>query len=201
MTKIHLFDFDGTITRHDSFTGFIRHVHGVAGLLRVLFVSAPAIILWKTGFRSNTYAKLRMFAAAFKGMHADEFRHAGETYAAKINRMVRPEIKAALNAAVSHGETTAIVSASLGDWIRPWAAGQGVGNVIATEAETGSDGRLTGRFSRPNCQHSEKVRRIIEAFPHLADSRSDFHVTAYGDSDGDSDMLGFADEGIRVRHS
>ena len=44
MTKIHLFDFDGTITRHDSFTGFIRHVHGVAGLLRVLLVSAPAII-------------------------------------------------------------------------------------------------------------------------------------------------------------
>lgn len=200
MNRIHLFDFDGTLTRHDSFTGFIRHVRGISGLLRVLLVSAPAIILWKTGLRSNTYAKLRMFAAAFRGMPAEEFRQAGETYVDKINRMVRPEIKAHLNAAVRHGEPTAIVSASLGDWIRPWAASQGVTTVIATEAETDSRGRLTGRFARPNCQREEKVRRIIEAFPRLADSRADFFVTAYGDSEGDSAMLGFADEGIKVGH-
>ena len=121
MRHLHLFDFDGTLTRHDSFTGFIRHVHGMRGLIRVLLQSSWAIILWKTGFRSNTYAKLHMFAAAFKGMDAEEFRNAGKTYADKINRMVRPETKASLNAAVRQNEEVAIVSASLGDWTRPWA--------------------------------------------------------------------------------
>ena len=164
MRHLHLFDFDGTLTRHDSFTGFIRHVHGMRGLIRVLLQSSWAIILWKTGFRSNTYAKLHMFAAAFKGMDAEEFRNAGKTYADKINRMV------------------------------------GARTVLTTEAETGGNGRLTGRFSRPNCQCGEKARRILEAYPELKSNRSEFFVTAYGDSDGDNEMLELADEKIRVTH-
>lgn len=198
MARYTLFDFDGTLTRGDSFTGFIRHVHGTWGLIRVLLKSAPAIALWKSGLRDNTYAKLRMFAAAFRGMPIDEFRRHGEDYITGIDRMLRTEVVDELRSAVSQGDKVAIVSASLGDWIRPWAHANGVQHVLATEPETDAAGSLTGRFSRQNCQREEKCRRILEAFPEIADNRSECHVTAWGDSDGDTEMLELADEPHRL---
>jgi phosphoserine phosphatase len=52
------------------------------------------------------------------------------------------------------------------------------------------DGRLTGRFLTKNCYGQEKVNRIKELYPH----REEYHLTAYGDSNGDRELLAFADE-------
>lgn len=194
------FDFDGTLTTGDSFTGFIRHCFGLGGLLRVLMKSAPAILLWKCGLRSNVYAKLHMFRAAFHGMPVDEFRRHGRTYISGIDEMLRADIVAQLQQAVASGETVAIVSASLGDWIRPWAAACGVQYVVATEPELDADHRLTGAFSTPNCEKQEKVRRILQQFPELDRNRDGFFVTAYGDSSSDIPMLRFADRPVKINH-
>ena len=197
--KYLFFDLDGTLTRGDTFTGFIRHVFGTAGLLRVLAVSAPAILLWKAGFKDNTYAKLRMFSAAFRGMRAEEFRSRGASFASVIDRMARPESMQRLRKAAADRETVAIVSASLGDWIRPWAQRNGVGIVISTEAETDPHGRLTGRFSTPNCQRGEKSRRILETFPDLGGKRDRCFVEAWGDSAGDIEMFALADKTVNPK--
>jgi len=61
--------------------------------------------------------------------------------------------------------------------------------VLGTQIEV-IDGRLTGRFLTPNCYGQEKVRRILTLHP----DRSAYHLTAYGDSRGDREMLAFADE-------
>lgn len=61
--------------------------------------------------------------------------------------------------------------------------------VIGTKVEV-VDGRLTGRFLTPNCYGPEKVRRLREVFPDL----SDCHLTVYGDSRGDREMLAIADK-------
>lgn len=196
--KYTFFDFDGTLTRRDSLIGFIIHVHGVAGLLRALAAAAPAILLWKAGLRSGDSAKLRLFRAAFRGMSLADFRRAGESYARKIEGITRTDTVAALGHAVRQGEEVAIVSASCGDWIRPWAEGHGVRRVIATEVEVDADGFLTGAFSTPNCRGPEKVRRILDEFPQLGEDRTHAEVTVFGDSSGDDEMLGFADRGIRI---
>lgn len=197
-TNYSFFDLDGTLTRGDTFTGFIRHCLGLTGLMRVLVQSAPAIFLWKTGFRSNTYAKLKMFSAAFRGMRVEDFRSRGVSFAVQIERMARKEILRALHKAVKDGDVVAIVSASIGDWIRPWARRHGVENVLATEVEIDAAGRLTGRFSTPNCQRAEKTARILSRFPELAAERGACHVAAWGDSDGDSGMLALADTPHRL---
>ncbi len=53
---------------------------------------------------------------------------------------------------------------------------------------------MNGRFQGPNCRGPEKVRRLREVFG------PDLHLTAaYGDSDGDYEMLALADErGLKV---
>ena len=62
--------------------------------------------------------------------------------------------------------------------------------MLGTKVET-RDGRLTGRFATPNCYGPEKVRRIREVFP----DRDNYHLTAFGDSRGDKEMLDYADQG------
>jgi HAD superfamily phosphoserine phosphatase-like hydrolase len=82
-----------------------------------------------------------------------------------------------------------IISASMENWIKPWADVYGIGHVIATTVEI-KDGRLTGRFSSPNCHGKEKVRRLFETMGSL----DQYHICSYGDSKGDQDLLDLSDE-------
>ena len=91
-----------------------------------------------------------------------------------------------------------VLSASVGNWIRPWAARNDVDRVIATEAEVGKSGLITGRFATPNCYGAEKVCRLEEAYPELKERRASFHVSAWSDSGSDSPLFDYADEAHRV---
>ena len=79
-----------------------------------------------------------------------------------------------------------IVSASIDNWVQPFFTDV---KVLGTQIEV-IDGKLTGRFLTKNCYGQEKVNRILTLFP----DRKDYHLTAFGDSRGDKEMLAFADE-------
>ena len=94
-------------------------------------------------------------------------------------------------------EAVAIVSASIDNWVRPFAdmyLGKADGvppvTVIGTQVET-ADGVLTGRFATPNCYGAEKVRRVREALGDCPDAET----IAFGDSRGDKELLEYADKG------
>ena len=87
-----------------------------------------------------------------------------------------------------------IVSASIENWILPWAEKEGIEIVLATQIEVNEEERLTGYFSSPNCYGKEKVKRILEMYPN----RENYILIAYGDSSGDFDMLSFADNGYII---
>jgi HAD superfamily phosphoserine phosphatase-like hydrolase len=84
------------------------------------------------------------------------------------------------------GAEVVIVSASIDNWVQPFFANV---TVLGTQIEV-KDGLLTGRFLTKNCYGQEKVNRILACYPH----REDYHLTAYGDSRGDKELLAFADE-------
>ena len=88
------------------------------------------------------------------------------------------------------------MSASIDNWVRPFFTTQGIEevDVLGTKVEE-KDGCLTGHFSTANCYGAEKVKRISRV---LSFDRSHYHITAYGDSRGDKEMLAFADEGHLV---
>lgn len=79
-----------------------------------------------------------------------------------------------------------IVSASIDNWVQPFFPQV---KVLGTQIEV-KDGCLTGRFLTKNCYGQEKVNRILALYP----DRNTYHLTAYGDSRGDKELLAFADE-------
>lgn len=191
------FDFDGTLTSRDSLPCFALHSLGKLRTLIGVLKASAWILMWKLGAVSNTVAKERLFSSLFRGMPARKFAACCESFGPQIEKIVRAEIVARMARHIAAGDEVYIVSASIGDWIVPWAEKNGVdkSHVIATGAAV-DNGMLTGRFSTPNCHGHEKVRRIQTALGDIG-GRS---VVAYGDSGGDLPMLALADRAFMIKH-
>ena len=92
----------------------------------------------------------------------------------------------------SKGHEIVIISASIENWIRPWAIRKQIDNVIGTKIDLDNSQHLTGKFLTKNCYGQEKVNRLLEAFPE----RDAYTLYAYGDSKGDRELIEFADFGF-----
>lgn len=188
-------DFDGTLTRADTLIALFRHARGTAFTLLTLALYAPLLVLMKLRLYPNWKAKQRVFARFFKGMEADGFDRLCQSFAQSHARLMRPGGIACVRKALRRGARVVVVSASAENWVRCFVQtylsvdGNEQIEVLGTRLEM-AHGRLTGRFSTPNCYGPEKVRRIQAVLP----CRDVWHVKAYGDSRGDREMLAWADE-------
>ena len=63
---IAVFDFDGTLTKKDSFIEFIRFTFGTRALLFGLLLYSPLLILMKLRLYDNGKAKQKVFAYFLK---------------------------------------------------------------------------------------------------------------------------------------
>ena len=184
--KLFAFDFDGTLTTRDTLIEFIRYACGTVRFLLGFLLYSPLLVLMKLRLYSNGKAKQKVFVHFFKGMSIDAFDTLCQDFASTHRHLLRPEVVSQLEQALSEGAEVLIVSASIDNWVQPFFPKV---KVLGTQIEV-IDGRLTGRFLTPNCYGQEKVRRILTLHP----DRSAYHLTAYGDSRGDREMLAFADE-------
>lgn len=194
--RIAAYDFDGTLIRGDSFIDFALMAVGRRRLLAAMVAEAPRLAAWKLGLLRGGDVKERLFGRLYRGMEAEEFCRLGEGYASRAALRERADIVAGLRSRIDAGERVFIVTASVADWVRPWAARiSSAITVIGTGAAIDSSGRLTGHFSTPNCRGAEKVRRLKEA---LDRPRNSYTLTAFGDSSGDNELLAFADYQVKV---
>lgn len=186
MKQVVAFDFDGTLTTRDTLLAFIRYAKGTRTFLWGFLRHAHLLVLMKLGFYPNWKAKQRVFSYFFGGMSLDVFDALCQQFAADNHHLLRPEGIQAVQQAQADGAEVLIVSASIDNWVQPFFPSV---KVVGTQIEV-ANGRLTGRFLTPNCYGEEKVRRILALYP----DRHEYHLTAYGDSRGDKQLLAFADE-------
>ena len=196
MRKIVASDFDGTLTTKDTLLAFIRYACGTKAFLWGFLLHAPLLVLMKLGLYPNWKAKQKVFAYFFKGTSLETFDGLCQDFARDSRHLLRQQGVQALQQAQADGAEVLIVSASIDNWVQPFFEGvrsqeTGVSSirVIGTQVEV-KDGRLTGCFLTKNCYGQEKVNRILALYPN----RQDYHLTAYGDSRGDKELLAFADE-------
>lgn len=186
MKKIYAFDFDGTLTTKDTLIEFIRYAKGSMDLGLGFLRYAHLLVLMKLGLYPNYKAKQKVFAYFFKDTTLDDFNALCKEFAASSRHLLRPNAIEAIDQATKEGSEVLIVSASIDNWVQPFFPQV---MVLGTQIEV-IDGKLTGRFMTKNCYGQEKVNRILSLHPN----RQEYHLTAYGDSRGDREMLAFADE-------
>jgi len=188
------FDFDGTLTVRDTFTAFLawragplRYVVGVVAL-------APQLA---TYLRRRDRGRLKAAAVRrfLTGLARADFEEGARRFAeGRARTLLRPDALRAWRRWQSQGARLVIVTACPEEIVAPFARGLGADAVIGTRLDYDLDGRLTGRLDGANCRGAEKVRRLQQAFG--PDVRLE---AAYGDTEGDREMLAIADQpGFRL---
>lgn len=189
MRTIAAFDFDGTLTYSDSLPPFLGFVRGYGQFALDLTMCLPLFIQYGLGKKSRQEVKEKLVERCLKPSTYKVCQEWGVEFAeTKIHGLLRP---GALERIAYHqklGHEVVLISANLGLYLIPWGKKQGFEKVICSEiAEV--NGNLTGYLVGNNCWGKEKVRRL-EAW---AGERDKYVLWAYGDSEGDKELLAFAD--------
>lgn len=192
IARVVAFDVDHTITTRDCVLPFMRRVAGPLGLATGL-VRQPVPALRGVMARDRDALKAVAARAAFRDRPLDQVTACAERFARDVaSDRLRGEVVARLRAHLDAGDVVVLVSASFEVYVRPLGEHLAVADVIATRLEA-SDGRLTGGILGANCRGPEKVARLHAWLEEHHGGRSTTHLTAYGDSTGDREMLLDAD--------
>ena len=182
------FDFDGTLTTRDSFKAFLRWRIGASayamGMARLIPAAAWTINRDPSRIKA---AAVRTFLKGVPRTMLEEEAMEFATVTAPV--LLRPDALKVWRKHRQQGARLAIVTASPESIVAPFARGLGADILIGTRLNFDINDRVTGAFDGPNCRGREKVRRIQEVFGN--DIRL---LAAYGDTDGDHEMLDIADE-------
>lgn len=184
---IAAFDFDGTITTKDTLFDFVKFCVGNPRFFIGIIIISPILILFKLKLIKNSLAKQLMFAFYFKSMPIEKFNNFGLAYVKRINEIINPEAMDKIKWHQQQGHEVVIVSASIENWITPWANTQGIKTVLSTKIDS-TDGKLSGKFASINCHGQEKVNRLLQ----YLDNNISMELYAYGDSNGDKELLALA---------
>ena len=183
-----LFDLDGTLTRRDTLSDLLVRQFGLMRCIAAGIRLSPALLGVLVGAVHRDVAKVRVLTHFFGGMSETEFEAMGRHYALNhLEKLLRPQARERLDWHRAEGHRVIVISASVVDWIRPWADARGI-EVLATEMER-RGGIITGQLAGPNCRCDEKIRRLRARL-----DPDDYHpIYAYGDTEGDTAMLAIAD--------
>jgi phosphatidylglycerophosphatase C len=157
-------------------------VHGATRVGRAL-VAATA----RHGLDRDA-VKVAILRSLFRGFPAARLDEEGHAYAATLAPGLRTALRDRLEWHRDQGHRLAIVSASLGAYLRPFGEQLGVDTVIAVELERDGSGALTGEIVGLNVRGAEKLERLRA----WVDGH-DVELWAYGDSRGDLELLLAAD--------
>jgi phosphatidylglycerophosphatase C len=188
------FDFDGTLTSRDSFTAFLAWRAGSARYAAGMASLAPAAAAYLIN-RDRGRLKAAAVRRFLAGETRAELEAEAQTFAAEHGRaLLRPDALRAWRRWQAEGARLVIVTASPEIVVSPIARGLGADRLIGTRLAFDANDRVTGDLEGANCRGPEKVRRLRETFgPDVA------LEAAYGDTDGDTEMLALAEEqGMRV---
>ena len=186
---LSVFDFDGTLTRHDSFVPFLLFAFGKRAFFIRMIRMIPSVARFLTNGVTRDELKATLIASFLTGVREDWLMEQAVKFREAFwIRLMRPTGLKSVAAEVASGARVTICSASPSLVINPFAIQLGI-HLIGTELEV-KDGLLTGNISGSNCRCEAKVRRLEAVYGDL----SRYRLRAWGDTRGDHELLAAAQD-------
>ena len=185
---VAVFDFDGTLTRVDSFPVFLAGAVPPLKLAAGLAALSPSVAAMALGRLANWRLKEAFLTRFFAGLPLANLQEKARRFSSRrLPWLVRPAGLERIRWHQEQGHRVVIASASLELYLRMWAESVGVEDVLGTRLEI-RDGVVTGKILGSNCWGPEKVVRLTELLGTLQGRV----LYAYGDGEGDRELLGVA---------
>lgn len=183
------FDFDGTLTYHDSFVPFLRFAFGNRLFAMRLLRMIPSTLCYLVGRISRNDLKEKLITVYLTGAKEAWVKERAEAFCdVSWQRLMRPLGLTSVASQLEQGARVTICSASPELVLAPFAKKLGIG-LIGTQLAS-VDGVLTGEIDGTNCRCEQKVIRLEAHYGPL----SQYTLRAWGDTRGDEQMLGAAHE-------
>lgn len=184
------FDFDGTISKRDSLPYFLYFTSGFFKTFFKLAMHVPLFISYFLNLRSRQQVKESLLKSFFEGMPIETLKEKGKEFAkGSLNKMIKQEALEEIKKNQAMGIRCILVSANLDVYLDEFAYSNGFHDSITSKVAFDKEGRVTGYLEGVNCRGIEKVRRLEQ----LLGLKDNYILYAYGDSDGDKEMLELAD--------
>ena len=186
-----LYDFDETLTRRDTTRLLVRAMWRFRPM-RVL-ATAPQLLAMRRARGAPEQlqaAKFRMLGTLIKGLDEAALRPVHQAYVAQVQRIIRADVWAGLEAHLKAGRQVAIVTASPRMAVQAVFEGFAV-TVIGTEFAS-ANGQLTGALEGSGCYGAKKVPAIEDWVKSLGVSVR--FVEAWSDSWSDAPMMRMAEQ-------
>ncbi len=182
------FDFDGTIAKGDSLLPFLKRAVGRRAVAGAVFSHLPQLLRVKLTNTQHGKVKEKFIETLLAGKELDVMQRHAQSYAQHmVETQVFTQAKERIAWHKAHGHETIMVSASPDIYLKPTAELLGIDHAITTSLEV-NNGRLTGRFVGNNVRDTEKERLLRDYL-----NNEPVELWAYGNSDGDKQMLAMAD--------
>lgn len=190
------FDFDGTLTYHDTLLPFLVYTHGFWKAVTTLARLSPWLVQDAFKGASRQPMKERVLGEFYGGKTTSEMRDLGVEFAKHhLTKHLRPEAMERFQWHRQQGHLCVLVSASVDTYLIPWAQIVGFDKVATSLLEIDERNRITGKLVGKNCWGPEKVRRLQE----LVGPKEGYVLYAYGDTRGDRELLEYADHSFYRR--
>lgn len=187
---IAAFDFDGTLTRRNTFVPFLyalsRSKIGFAGQWGGLIPFLPLLLSGESGRNQFKKQVIRQF---FRGISQERLQAQAERFFSQTeSELFLPEGLKRLEWHLKEQHRCYLVSANVTPFLDVWVMRYPGLQLIATDLEC-CEGVYTGEMISQNCWGEEKMRRLRVA---LAPEK-EWTLYSYGDSQGDRALLEQAD--------
>ncbi|MCP3751634.1 HAD family hydrolase [Pseudomonas sp. SBB6] len=185
---VAIFDFDRTLTDRHTFWRFLQRLVGTPRFILVAISLIPTALLLALKVIPLMAAREVMIRRCMTGVSAEKYRALGQVFARQdIDAWVKPQALARLKWHQAQGHRCLLISNSADVYLEPWGQAAGFDGISGSRFKE-HDGVLTGELDGPHCQAEEKVIRVRQ----ILGNPNDYVIHAYGDSDGDRNLLDIA---------
>ncbi len=183
------FDFDHTLLKGDSMRAFLRFYAGDRAFVRKLSKLSPFIFVFFGGGMSREKIKEIILKEFFAGKSREDLWTQGQRFAEEVlPRLERREAMDRLYWHQKQGHRCYLVTASMDIWTYAWAEKKGL-KLIATRSAIDEKGVFWGKIQGTNNWGPGKVFNLKRELEGMNIDK----IYAYGDSEGDRELLEMAD--------
>lgn len=188
MRTIAAFDFDGTLTFKDTLPPFLFFVRGPLFILDLL-ICLPTFVMFILGWKSRQKTKETLLGQTLRNESYSYCQEKGLQFSiSQLDKLLRPNALDKIRWHQEQGHEVILISANLDLYLEPWGKKWKLNKVICSKVDSFS-GLITGGLIGQNCWGEIKVKRLLE----WAGPKENFILWAYGDSEGDKELLELAD--------
>ncbi|HCT9181841.1 TPA: HAD family hydrolase [Proteus mirabilis] len=181
---LSVFDFDGTLTYHDSFIPFLKFAFGRRKFARrIIKMVFPTLRCFRRKLTRDELKEV-LIKTFLTDIKEEWLKEKAEAFCkAYWTKLMRPAGLLAVAEEINRHAEVTICSASPTMVLQPFADRLGI-KLIGTTLEV-VDGVLTGKIIGNNCRCGEKIKRLERVYGDL----TQYHLRAWGDSRGDHELL------------